>query len=280
MKIAIIGLGFVGTALFKGLKDNLKILKVDPKLGTNIKDLDKFNPDIIFICLPTPMLDDGNQDIKILLSVYNELEDLNIDALKIVKSTITPESIKKLNSINDKFIFSPEFLRERTGEEDFINGNLIIFGGDEELCKDASKFFKQYTLCKQQDHIITDKFSASLAKYTINSFLANKVIFFNEISKIFNSTETNESWEDFINIVSLDKRIGDSHMQVPGPDGRKGFGGACFPKDTEAFYSYSKKISSEFSLLKKTISINKKIRSLYNSPTERESEQNISFKED
>ena len=78
----------------------------------------------------------------------------------------------------------------------------------------------------------------------------------------------------------MDKRIGDSHMQVPGPDGRKGFGGACFPKDTEAFYSYSKKISSEFSLLKKTISINKKIRSLYNSPTERESEQNISFKED
>ena len=68
MKIAIIGFGFVGKALFKGnIKNNLKFLKIDPKLGTNIKRSKfKFNPDIIFICLPTPMLDDGNQDIKIL----------------------------------------------------------------------------------------------------------------------------------------------------------------------------------------------------------------------
>ena len=280
MKIAIIGLGFVGTALFKGLKENLEIYKVDPKLNTNIEDLIEFKPDIIFICLPTPMLDDGRQDIKILLSVYNELNKLKINALKIIKSTITPESIQKLDSINERFVYSPEFLRERTGEEDFINGNLIIFGGDKKLSKTASEFFLNHTLCKQQDHIITDKVSASLVKYTINSFLANKVTFFNELFEIFQNSEADESWENFISMVSFDKRIGDSHMQVPGPDGRKGFGGACFPKDTEAFYSYSKNISSDFSLLKKTISINKKIRSLYNSPTERESEQNISFKED
>ena len=64
--------------------------------------------------------------------------------------------------------------------------------------------------------------TASLIKYSINSFLATKVLFFNGIKDIFDELDTKESWVDFINILSLDERIGDSHMSVPGHDGKRG----------------------------------------------------------
>ena len=66
MKIGIVGFGFVGKALFNALSDNVSVIKIDPKLGTNINDLVYFNADYIFICLPTPMSNNELQDISIL----------------------------------------------------------------------------------------------------------------------------------------------------------------------------------------------------------------------
>ena len=66
MKVGIIGLGFVGSALLNAIDRDVEVLKVDPRLGTNIIDLLDFNPDICFICVPTPMNEDGSQDISIL----------------------------------------------------------------------------------------------------------------------------------------------------------------------------------------------------------------------
>ena len=71
--------------------------------------------------------------------------------------------------------------------------------------------------------------------------------------------------------------MGNSHMNVPGPDGRYGFGGPCFPKDVNALIEYSKEIGSELSLLKKANTINNNIRAQYNDVTIREKEQNIKF---
>ena len=119
--------------------------------------------------------------------------------------------------------------------------------------------------------------TASLIKYSINSFLASKVIFFNQLKDIFNLSGTNETWENFISAVSMDERIGSSHMNVPGHDGRNGFGGACFPKDTNAFFEYSKELGAEFSLLKEVIKVNNSIRSSYNDVTSREKDQNTNF---
>ena len=84
-------------------------------------------------------------------------------------------------------------------------------------------------------------------------------------------------WEDFINIIKIDERMGDSHMQVPGPDGRFGFGGACFPKDTKAFLNFSKNINAKLKLIEKSISLNNKIRSKYKTLDEREKQQNVHF---
>ena len=116
-----------------------------------------------------------------------------------------------------------------------------------------------------------------LSKYTINSYLASKVMFFNEVHNLFKKSGTDENWENFIDAVSSDSRIGRSHMKVPGPDGRYGFGGACFPKDTQALYNYSLDEESPLKILKKVIDLNNHIRGSYESETDRENEQNINF---
>ena len=277
MKVAIIGYGFVGKALKKGLAKNVEVSKIDPILGTTINSLKNFNPNFTFICLPTPMKNDGSQNIEILKSVITELSNLELETQIVIKSTILPSNIKKIIEIDNCIILNPEFLREKHAEEDFINSNLIVFGGDHKKCQSLSNFYKKYTKCLSKDHVFTDVFSASLIKYSINSFLASKVIFFNQLKEVLDQSDATISWDDFTKILSKDSRIGHSHMDVPGNDNRFGYGGACFPKDTAALYEYSRDINAEFTLLKKVISVNNFIRAKYNVRTEREIEQNINF---
>ncbi len=279
MKVGIIGYGFVGKALADGLLDNVEVLKIDPKLKTSIKDLKIFSPSFIFICVPTPMNDDGSQDISILESVLDDIKLYCSNSVVVLKSTVLPSHVNTINNRFKNLVMNPEFLRENFALEDFINSDLILFGGDKKDSEKLSVFYINHTKCINKEHLFVDILSASLIKYTINSFLATKVLFFNEVKRIFDKSGTNETWNNFIDAVSSDKRIGNSHMQVPGPDGREGFGGACFPKDTNALLKYSREIGVEFKLLDKTISLNNQIRAEYEKPTIRESEQNIGFKQ-
>jgi UDPglucose 6-dehydrogenase len=278
MKIGIVGFGFVGQALRKALEDDVECFIVDPKLKTNINDLQEFKPNIVFVCVPTPMNDDGSQNIAIVNNVIEEINKFDSNLLIILKSTILPKHIKEISKNCENLVVNPEFLREKFADDDFINSEIIVFGGSEDNCKKISKFYKKHTKCICNDHIFTDDISASLIKYTINSFLALKVIFFNEIKSVFDNLNSNNDWSNFINALSKDKRIGNSHMNVPGPDGKYGFGGACFPKDVSALIEYSTELGSELSLLKKANAINNTIRAEYNDLSEREKEQNIRFK--
>jgi len=277
MKIAIIGYGFVGRALEAGLKDNVKTYLVDPLLKTDISDLKKFSPEIVFICVPTPMSDDGSQDISILENVITQIKNIAKRPLIVLKSTVLPNHLSSIEKIIPEIVYNPEFLREKYANEDFINSDLIIFGGLKKYTSLLADFYDNHTKCINKNFQFTDLISASLIKYSINSYLSTKVIFFNELNKLFNKAGAQDSWENFIKILSTDKRIGSSHMEVPGPDGRFGFGGACFPKDCNAFYSYSKDIHEPFTLLSNTISINNEIRKNYDSVNLRELNQNINF---
>lgn len=277
MKVAIIGYGFVGEATHKGLKKDLQTLLIDPKLGNSTKDLKGFEADFIFVCVPTPMANDGSIDDSILKSVLTDLDKYCLNSTIILKSTITPNIINEIIKNRPNMVYNPEFLRERTANEDFINSKMIIFGGNEESFNKASMFYKNHTNCLSKKYQFMPADKASLIKYTINSFLALKVLFFNEIFKVFDSLDENMEWEDFINIIKIDERMGDSHMQVPGPDGRFGFGGACFPKDTKAFLNFSKNINAKLKLIEKSISLNNKIRSKYKTLDEREKQQNVHF---
>ena len=280
MKIGIIGYGFVGKALEAGFKNDVKILKIDPKLDTSIIDLLDFNPDAVFICVPTPMNNDSSQDVSILKSVINDLITNNIQCLTVLKSTVLPDQIAEIEDSIQMFVYNPEFLREKYANEDFINSSLIIFGGDKKNSILLADIYRNNTNCVCTEYTYIDSISASLIKYTINSFLATKVTFFNELNQLFKISGTSETWETFISTLSKDSRIGNSHMQVPGHDGRKGFGGACLPKDSNALANYAENLSKPLNVLKEAISTNNNIRGKYNSENSRELEQNINFNGD
>jgi UDPglucose 6-dehydrogenase len=85
-------------------------------------------------------------------------------------------------------------------------------------------------------------------------------MFFNDLHKLHESGSSMVSWEQFTDMLTRDPRIGNSHMQVPGPDGELGFGGHCFPKDTEALLKYAQDKKINLNMLKKAVETNKKIR--------------------
>ena len=276
IKIAIVGHGFVGKATDWGFNKNVEKFIVDPIHKTTIHDLQDFQPEFVFVCVPTPMGLDGYQDSEIIKSVVMDLEKFAPDSIVIIKSTVLPSILEELILLNKNLIYNPEFLREKHANYDFENSEMIIFGGDRNLSTKASNLYRDHSRCINQEYIYVDLLSASLIKYSINTFLASKVIFFNELYQIFNNLGTNDSWEKIISI-SLDSRIGNSHMDVPGHDGRFGFGGACFPKDSMALAKYAKEINSSLSVLEAAIVKNNEIRSKYSELDQREKDQNVSF---
>lgn len=277
LRIGIVGHGFVGKATDWGFSKNVEKFLVDPLYDTNINDLSNFKPELIFICVPTPMSDDGSLNSKILESTIKETTKKCPDSIIVIKSTVLPSVLEKLESINKSIIYNPEFLREKHANEDFLNSKMIILGGDKDVAKKVSKYYLDHSKCLTKEHVFLDIFSASLVKYTINTFLATKVVFFNEIYQIFKNLDSNVTWESVIATLALDKRMGDSHMDVPGHDGKYGFGGACFPKDSMALIKYCDHINVELSVLKTAIKTNNKIRKNYDGLDKREKEQNISF---
>lgn len=277
MKIGIIGYGFVGKAMENGIKDNVDIFLVDPILNTKISDLKDFLPEIIFICVPTPMNEDGSQDLSIINSVLKEIKENSINSKIVIKSTVLPDGIIGIEKLIPDVIYNPEFLREKHAFEDFIGSEIIIFGGQKDSANEIANFYKKHTNCINSDYQFTDLITASMIKYSINTFLSTKVIFFNQIFNIFKSLSNEKNWEQFVKIISKDKRIGSSHLSVPGHDGRYGFGGACLPKDSSALINYASSIDESLTLLEKSVEINNSIRSAYDKETQREIDQSINF---
>ena len=277
IKIGIVGYGFVGKATDWGFSVNVEKFIVDPKLGTNINQLSKFRPEIVFICVPTPMGHDGDQDSAVVEKVTKDLVRSCPNSVKVLKSTVLPSVLDELYKLDNKIVYNPEFLREKHANTDFINSEFIILGGDRNVASKVSHTYMSNSKCKTKDHIFTDLKTASLIKYAINTFLASKVIFFNEIHNIYEKLNVSDSWENIIDAISKDKRIGKSHMDVPGHDGKRGFGGACFPKDSLALAKFSEKIDCNLNVLRTVIKSNNKIRSNYSDLDARASEQNVSF---
>lgn len=277
MRVGIVGCGFVGNAVANGIKSSVSVFKVDPNLKTTINDLVGFKPHIVFICVPTPLKNDLSLDSSIVHSVIEDINKKNIQSLIVLKSTVLPNHLDKISKKVKKFIYNPEFLREKSADEDFINSNLIVFGGCVEEIKEIRDFYMNFTKCLCKEYVETDVFTASLIKYSINSFLATKVTFFNELKKVFEKSGNKDSWEDFVEYIKRDPRIGDSHMSVPGHDGKEGFGGACLPKDSIALLKFFNENNLDFNLLKATVNVNNAIREKYNDDP-REKEQRIDFK--
>ena len=225
------------------------------------------------------MLKNGDQDTSILLEVFSELNEKARLIPKILKSTILPNTLIEIFNACDNVLYNPEFLREKHANEDFENAPFIILAGENNLSLAVEELYINNSSCKTKNFIHIDPVSASLIKYTLNSFLAQK-LFFNQIKKIFDASSAEINWIEFVEILANDGRIGSSHMEVPGHDGKKGFGGACFTKDTAALLKYSEEVSEHFSLLGSVININDSIRKAYQKLDPREKDQNVNYEVD
>jgi len=236
-KVGVIGNGFVGEAIsfaFSSVAE-MYIFDTDPLRCLN--DIDSVhNCDFVFICVPTPMYQDGSQDLSYVESVFEKASD---GPVYILKSTVLPGTTDRLSKKypNFKIIFSPEFLTERTAKLDMLTQSRIILGGDNKLTEKVKTLFNQRF--KIQNIIQTDSKTAELTKYMNNTFFATKVSIMNEFKLLCNKIGAN--WEDALMGFVSDGRIGDSHLNVPGHDGKLGYGGTCFPKDVNALLSFSKK---------------------------------------
>jgi UDPglucose 6-dehydrogenase len=253
MKIIIAGYGFVGKAVANALKDHHEVIIVDPKFNdTEIKN--HHDADGIIICVNTPTGENG----IVVENVANVLDQIPIFMPVLIKSTVTPNVVDVFEELypDHSICYSPEFLRALTANQDFLNQKYIVIGGEDpeyfwqELFQTTLTNCKMFLKCSERE--------ACMVKYTANSFLALKVSFFNQIFDI--CEKTGLDYNIVRHIVAQDTRIGSGHTLVPGLDSERGFGGHCFPKDTEAFTHWANKIEAPVTLVESAIKYNKKVR--------------------
>ena len=243
MKIGIIGQGFVGSAIREGLKTFYPCYTydIDPHKCQHTHEQVVNDSDIIFVCVPTPMRKSGECDVRILETAVKNIESAvkkDKDPILVLKSTIPPGTSERISRLTRLSVcFSPEFLTEANSFEDFKNQSRIIIGGPRPATGKVKQMFRK--AFPTIPIVKTGTKTAEMVKYFTNCFLASKVIFANEMYEICKTQ--NIDFDKVTEYALHDTRIGKTHLMVPGPDGDRGFGGHCFPKDLAAMIYFAKK---------------------------------------
>jgi len=239
MIIGIIGLGFVGEAIeYSFNKKNINLVLYDKFKKGGIGNFnDILISNIIFLCLPTPFSNNTKSyDLSSLSESLSLLAQNQYKGIIIIKSTVQPGACQDFaNQFNLKIIHNPEFLTARTAKFDFDNQSHIVLGSTNTILPDSDltliiNFYNQYY---PKAHISTCTSGESESmKIFANSFYAVKVQLFNEFYLL--SQKQNFNFPTIIDMMVLNGWINPMHTKVPGPDGKLSYGGACFPKDTQA----------------------------------------------
>lgn len=256
-KIGIVGMGFVGEAIRRCYADNMfKIvcIDIDPQKSNGTYS-DLTDAEAVFVCVPSPSKDNGECDTSILNSVLYFLKDYR--NVIISKTTAPPAFYERMQSLYPNLVHVPEFLTAANAVRDFAAEEEVVIGGSVlAYQREAERILKAVQPIKNV--AFTGIGEAALTKYIINSFLATKVVFMNEMAEL--AQAHGYDWRKMRVFINVDKRIGNSHTQVPGPDGQYGFGGMCFPKDTNALVKYAGKLGVQLSVLKTAIKKNLLLR--------------------
>ena len=255
-RIGIIGKGFVGSAVQYGFSPNvgcdaqIKVYDKDPLRSINTLEETVNESDIIFLSVPTPSNKDGSMHLGILEAALQEIQDINTrkDNIILIRSTVVPgtttDLCKKFTKLN--IVFNPEFLTERSARFDFINQSRVILGGRKRNTARVAELYR-WRFGDNLTVIETNFETAELIKYMNNCFFAVKVSFMNEMKLV--ADKSNVDWDMAVEGFVTDGRIGHSHLAVPGPDGRYGFGGSCFPKDIQAMITFGEDLGMDLNTL-------------------------------
>ena len=241
MIVGVVGNGFIGQAMRQVDGEHLQVLSYD--INPDLRDpphttLNHVSQaDLIFVSVPTPMESTGAVHVGLVESVVRDLQSLGAsDKFIVVRSTVPPGTCRRLG-----VYFMPEFLTEARAADDFRNTASWMCGLPEGVSSERHTHFRKtmerfLDLAHTQGSIVSkrlecvDSSEAEMIKYFRNTFLATKVSFCNEIAAL--CQKLGVEYETVRVLAADDPRITHSHTRVPGPDGRRGFGGTCFPKDT------------------------------------------------
>ena len=247
----IIGQGYVGTAVKTVFEKHYEThtfdLDKEKSSCSSISELVN-NTDVIFVCVPTPMNKDGSCNINIVEDVVEKINFVGKgDTIVVIKSTVPPGTTEELNKKYSyaSIVFNPEFLTEANFIEDFKNQSRIILGGPRPATTKVKQIYAK--VLPKPKVIKTGSTHAEMVKYMTNTFLATKVSFANEMKQICD--KLNIDYDKVVEYSTYDERLGKSHWAVPGPDGKLGFGGSCFPKDLNALI----KLSEDFGMYLTTL---------------------------
>jgi len=239
MKIGVMGLGFVGTATKEVLEKHHKLYCYDPKIARYNYINELRYAEIIFVCVGTPMQEDGSEDMSYIRSAIQSIKELGTNPIVCIKSTIPPGTCKELSDEFDLVIGNnPEFLREKYAIKDFLESDRLIIGGSKVAQNKIKEVYLPIFPYDKVNYVFLTSTESEMVKHVTNAFLASQVGFSNEIYNICHKLGIN--YENIKKAIHLDKRLG-RHIDVPGPDGKLGFGGHCLPKDLNSLIHHSNK---------------------------------------
>ena len=234
--IGLIGRGTVGGAIESAyIKANKPLIVVDK--GDDFRALDECT--LIWVAVPEWEL----STIARMLT--------NRDALYVIKSTALPH---QFNQLFKHFAYVPEFLTEANSKQDFFNPPLLPIGASNQQDGDTilDELFGLNVYCYHAKIVSIEE--AAMVKYYANSFLATKVIFNHQFEMY--CKDKGVDWSNISEVLKSDPRLGTSHWQAPGPDGKYGYGGKCFPKDVRNLINDT----TQLTLLEKIDIINSSMR--------------------
>ncbi|MGB1654468.1 MAG: UDP-glucose dehydrogenase family protein [Acidimicrobiales bacterium] len=207
--------------------------------------------DFVYLCVPTPQSADGAADLSYLKAAASEISaKLKPGAIVVNKSTVPVGSTllveQALGRSDVAVVSNPEFLREGTAVDDFLHPDRVVIGADDQAA--ASRVASLYAGVRAPI-MVTDPASAEICKYASNAFLATKLSFTNAIAALCEAVGADVN--DVLLGMGYDHRIGHEFLR-PGP----GWGGSCFPKDSQAIISIAEDAGYDFSLMRGVIAVN------------------------
>ena len=207
--------------------------------------------EFIYLCVPTPQSADGSADLSYLQSAAAEISaHLQPGAIVVNKSTVPVGSTRLVEQAmkrsNIPVVSNPEFLREGTAVDDFLNPDRVVIGADDQAA--AGRVAALY-LGVRAPVMVTDPASAETCKYAANAFLATKLSFTNAIAAVCEAVGADVN--DVLLGMGYDHRIGHEFLR-PGP----GWGGSCFPKDSRAIISIAEDAGYDFALMRGVVTVN------------------------
>ena len=245
--IGIAGFGFVGQAIYAAAKSTDNVFVYD-KYKEEHNDFDNISDcEYIFICLPSPTLSDGKQELSEISEVFNKLMNIDYEGIVIVKSTVIPEFLDEWSEALN-IVANPEFLNQNFAAHDFEYQTLVLLGGDATHCCDVRDMYAEEFHLPNAEYHITTIYEAMEFKYVHNTYHAYNVLFWNYVQQVYgNARKHTALYQLLYNRVPI--------MSQVAADGKLGYGGACFPKDVMAAEGYNPHALTKF-----MIEYNKKLR--------------------